>query len=94
MANYWPEKALHSKTLRNEIILPSAEDVGFASVFMSPNGMYLNLARLLWGFNIEHARDESGNIIPVDFTTDGLLPDAMCTAIPFQCCTLPFQSVV
>jgi hypothetical protein len=53
--------------------------------------MYLNLARLLWGFNIEHARDENGNILPVDFTTDGLLPGAMCTAIPFQCCTPPFQ---
>jgi len=50
--------------------------------------MFLNLARLLWGFNIEHARDQNGDIIPVDFTTNGLQPGAMCNAKPFQCCTL------
>lgn len=51
--------------------------------------MVINLARLLWGFNIEHAKDENGNIIPVDFTTDGLVPGAMSNAKPFECC-IPF----
>jgi len=39
---------------------------------------------LLLGFNIEYAWDDEGDIIQVDFTTDGLQPGAMCTAIPFQ----------
>jgi len=49
----------------------------------------INLARLLWGFNIEHAKDENGDPIPVDFTTDGLIPGAMSNAKPFQCCRIP-----
>ena len=49
MTNSWPENALHSKTLRNEIILPSAEDVGFASVFMWPNGVCTSISHVYFG---------------------------------------------
>ena len=52
----------------------------------------INLARLLWGFNIEHAIDENGDPIPVDFTTDGLVPGAMSNAKPFQCCRIPSRA--
>jgi hypothetical protein len=48
--------------------------------------VFINIARLLWGFNIGHARDERGEIIPVDFTSDGLMPGAMSNAKMFQCC--------
>ena len=57
--------------------------------WVAERSMFLNLARLLWGFNIEHAKDENGNIIPVDFTTDGLVPGALSNAKPFACCMFP-----
>jgi cytochrome P450 len=56
---------------------------------IAERSVFINLARLLWGFNIEHARDEKGEIIPVDFTSDGLMPGAMSNAKMFQCCTAP-----
>ena len=46
----------------------------------------LAIARLLWGFNVEHGRDGNGNIIPVDFTTDGLVPGALSNPFPYKCC--------
>jgi hypothetical protein len=46
----------------------------------------LNIARLLWGFNIEHAKDENGNIIPVDFTLNGLMPGVLSNPKPYKCC--------
>jgi len=54
---------------------------------VAERSVFINLARLLWGFNIENAKDENGNIIPVDFSTDGMLPGAMSNAKPFECCT-------
>lgn len=51
------------------------------------NSLFINVARTLWGFNIQHARDEKGNIIPVDTTTKGLMPGAFSNARPFACCT-------
>jgi len=41
----------------------------------------------MWGFDITHAKDEDGNIIPVDFTTEGLMPGGLSNAKPFKCCT-------
>jgi len=49
MTNSWPEKALRSKTLRKETILPLAEDVGFASVFMWPNGACTSISHVCFG---------------------------------------------
>jgi len=62
--------------------------------WVAERSAFLNIARTLWGFNIEHARDENGNIIPVDFTTDGLVPGALSNAKPFQCCRSPFSMLV
>ena len=53
---------------------------------IAERSVFINLARLLWGFNIEHAKDEEGNIIPVDASTDGMLPGAMSNAKYFECC--------
>jgi hypothetical protein len=49
----------------------------------------LNLARLLWGFDLQLAKDENGNDIPIDFSTDGLVPGALSNVKPFKCCTIP-----
>src|SRR5271170_3919332 len=56
---------------------------------VAERSVFLNLASLLWGFNIEYARDENGEIIPVDDTWNGLVPGALSNAIPFKCCMLP-----
>jgi hypothetical protein len=53
---------------------------------IAERSVVINLARLLWGFNIDLAKDGNGDIIPVDFTTDGLVPGAMSNAKPFECC--------
>jgi len=49
----------------------------------------LNLARLLWGFHLDLAKDENGNVIPIDFSTDGLVPGALSNVKPFKCCNIP-----
>jgi hypothetical protein len=41
---------------------------------------------LLWGFNLAQAKDENGNLIPIDFSTDGLVPGALSNVKPFKCC--------
>jgi hypothetical protein len=41
---------------------------------------------LLWGFDLKQAKDVDGNIIPIDFSTDGLVPGALSNVRPFQCC--------
>jgi len=56
---------------------------------VAERSIFLNLARLLWGFNIERAKDENGNDIPVDASTEGLVPGALSNPKPFKCCTLP-----
>jgi hypothetical protein len=50
--------------------------------------LVINLAGLLWGFNIELAKDEKGDNIPVDLTTDGFVLWAVSNAKPFECCML------
>ena len=47
--------------------------------------MYITTVRFLWGFNLEHARDENGEIIPVDFTTKGMVPGSFSSPKPFPC---------
>lgn len=53
---------------------------------IAERSVFINTARLLWGFNIEHAKDENGEIVPVDFSFDGMVPGAMSNAKPFKCC--------
>ena len=54
---------------------------------VAEQSLFINLARLLWGFNIELAKDESGQTIPVDFTTASLRPGFMSNPKPFRCGT-------
>ena len=57
---------------------------------VAEQSLFINLARLLWGFNIELAKDENGQPIPVDFTTASLRPGFMSNPKPYRCGTFPF----
>ena|SRR5271155_1829747 len=57
---------------------------------VAEQSLFINLARLLWGFNIELAKDENGQTIPVDFTTASLRPGFMSNPKPYRCGTFPF----
>lgn len=52
---------------------------------VAERSLFINLARLLWGFDIRHAKDETGNDIPVDPTFGGMLEGATATPRPFKC---------
>ncbi|KAF2180282.1 cytochrome P450 [Zopfia rhizophila CBS 207.26] len=52
---------------------------------VAERSLYLNVARLFWGFNIAHAKDENGNDILVDPSFNNLLPGSMTAPKPFQC---------
>jgi len=56
---------------------------------VAEQSLFINLARLLWGFNIELAKDENGETIPVDFTTAGLRPGFMSNPKPYRCGITP-----
>lgn len=58
---------------------------------MAEQSLFINLARLLWGFNIELAKDENGEPIPVDFTTAGLRPGFMSNPKPYRCGIVPVE---
>jgi hypothetical protein len=52
---------------------------------LAERSLFLNLSRLLWGFNIEHATDETGNQIPVDYTLEtGIMPGGFTVPKPFS----------
>jgi hypothetical protein len=51
---------------------------------VAERSLFINLARLLWGFN-RHAKDETGKDIPVDPTFRGMLEGATATPRPFKC---------
>lgn len=56
---------------------------------VAEQSLFVNISRLLWGFNLEHAKDADGNDIPVDATTMGLSPGFLSIPRPFQCCRAP-----
>ncbi|EXJ53393.1 uncharacterized protein A1O5_13382 [Cladophialophora psammophila CBS 110553] len=56
-----------------------------AGLHVAERSLFINVARLLWGFNVSHALDERGKVIPVDFGTTGLRPGSSSVAKPFQC---------
>ncbi|KAL7952661.1 cytochrome P450 [Trichoderma compactum] len=59
-------------------------------IHLAEREMFLGTAKLLWGFNIEQARDEMGNVIPIDTNpvtgyTEGFLvcpKDFACNITP------------
>jgi len=51
---------------------------------LAERSLFLNLSRLLWGFNLEHDTNENGNEIPVDYTLQtGILPGGFTVPKPF-----------
>jgi hypothetical protein len=51
---------------------------------LADRSLFLNLSRLLWGFNIEPATDEKGNEIPFDYTVQtGIIPGGFTVPKPF-----------
>lgn len=59
---------------------------------VAEQSLFVNIARLLWGFNLDFAKDENGNDIPIDFTTKGLSPGFLSIPKPFKCCMFPFHN--
>lgn len=67
------------------------DDAAFADVHyprrgmhLAENSIYINIARILWAFNISKAKDASGNDIPVDifeFTDGALSPPSPRNAV-------------
>ncbi|KAI0066945.1 cytochrome P450 [Artomyces pyxidatus] len=52
------------------------------------NSMFIDIALMLWGCKFEHAKDEHGNTIPIDF--DGWMEDGLIIRpVPFQCSITP-----
>ena len=57
---------------------------------VAERSLFINIARLMWGFDLRLAKDEAGNEIPVDSSyTTGYLPGGMAIAKPFVCGTYP-----
>jgi len=52
---------------------------------VAERSMFINIARILWGFNIDFKRDANGEKIPVDFSLSGTQPGSHCTPKPFAC---------
>ncbi|KEF54941.1 uncharacterized protein A1O9_09384 [Exophiala aquamarina CBS 119918] len=60
---------------------------------VAERSLYLNVARLLWGFDIRHAKGENGAKVHVDATLNNLLPGSMSAPRPFQCDIRPRSSL-
>lgn len=60
-----------------------------AGIHLAEKSLFINVARLLWGFDIDFAKDEHGDVIPLDFTTAGFLPGSGSIPKPYQCSILP-----
>ncbi|KUL87183.1 hypothetical protein ZTR_05628 [Talaromyces verruculosus] len=60
-----------------------------AGIHLAEKSLFINVARLLWGFNIDFAKDANGDVIPLDFTTAGFLQGSGSIPKPYQCSILP-----
>lgn len=52
---------------------------------VAERSMFINFARILWGFDIDFKRDENGKEIPVDFTLNETELGSNCTPKAFSC---------
>lgn len=67
-----------------QVLLPSEQVADITGLHLAERSLFLNLSRLLWGFNLEYDRDKNGNIIPVDFSLEtGILPGGFTVPKPF-----------
>ncbi|RAO73303.1 uncharacterized protein BHQ10_009315 [Talaromyces amestolkiae] len=60
-----------------------------AGIHLAEKSLFINVARLLWGFDIDFAKDANGDVIPLDFTTAGFLQGSGSIPKPYQCSILP-----
>lgn len=56
-------------------------------IHVAERSMFINVARTLWGFNIDFKRDENGDKIPVDFSLLGTEGGSNCSPREFSCGT-------
>jgi len=54
------------------------------------NSLFIYPAMMLWACNIKHARDENGEIIPID--VDGCVEDGVVVWVPLHACCKTFQA--
>jgi hypothetical protein len=54
-------------------------------IHVAERSMFINIARTLWGFNIDFKKDANGEKIPVDFSLLGTMEGSNCTPKPFAC---------
>ena len=64
-------------------------NISAGGIHVAERSLFLVLSRLLWGFDIDLAKDENGNIIPIDFTLKGVMPGATSVAKPYKCSIKP-----
>lgn len=60
-----------------------------AGMHLAEKSMFINMARLLWGFDLGLATDEMGQVIEVDFGTTGLMEGSGSIPKPFSCRMTP-----
>lgn len=56
-----------------------------AGIHLAEKSLFINVARILWGFDVGLARDESGEPIELDFSTKSLQKGSSSVTRPFQC---------
>ena len=56
-----------------------------AGMHLAEKSLFINVARLLWGFEIGLAKDGSGRTIELDFSTKSLQKGSSSVTKPFQC---------
>ena len=52
---------------------------------LAERSLFLNIARVLWGFNVNLKKDKNGNEIPIEFGLSGTEPGSNCTPKRFDC---------
>jgi len=58
-------------------------------IHVAEKSLFINIARLVWGFDIGLAEDENGRDIPVDATIKGLSPGSGSAPLPFKAVKTP-----
>jgi Cytochrome P450 len=62
-----------------------------SGIHIAERSLFMNVARILWGFDISPAKDANGNDVLPDFSFEGLVPGSLSNPHPFQCSTSPFS---
>lgn len=56
-----------------------------AGIHLAEKSLFINVARILWGFDVGLARDEKGKGIGLDFSTRSLQNGSSSVTRPFRC---------